>query len=248
VIRITTFLLGTVNFNRLGGKLVYGGEGDLIAEPTKGSRQHLGALFLFSGTQELGVLRGVMKREKLWHSFSDEIKPLPVHTQIGRAMTLDEKTRLAKAAGMHPKWQNARWAMVLALNTTMRASEIKALRWRDVDFLASTITIRKSETEAGQRVIPLNDDALSIMRELYSRASAISGTHPAHYAFPRVRMGTSIPRRFVEPLSHLPVDSKRRSTLDVAQTGLAVIRPWERDDSQRFFIRLRRYKWPRHFW
>jgi len=163
VIRITTFLLGTVNFNRLGGKLVYGGEGDLIAEPTKGSRQHLGALFLFSGTQELGVLRGVMKREKLWHSFSDEIKPLPVHTQIGRAMTLDEKTRLAKAAGMHPKWQNARWAMVLALNTTMRASEIKALRWRDVDFLASTITIRKSETEAGQRVIPLNDDALSIM-------------------------------------------------------------------------------------
>lgn len=29
---------------------------------------------------ELGVLRGVMKRAKLWHHFSDEIKPLPVHT------------------------------------------------------------------------------------------------------------------------------------------------------------------------
>lgn len=47
---------------------------------------------------ELGVLRGVVKRAKLWHLFMDEIKPLPVHTQIGRAMTLDEKLRLAKTA------------------------------------------------------------------------------------------------------------------------------------------------------
>jgi hypothetical protein len=35
---------------------------------------------------EPGVLRGVMKRTKLWHHFSDEIKPLPVHNQIGRAI------------------------------------------------------------------------------------------------------------------------------------------------------------------
>ena len=61
-----------------------------------------------------------MKRAKLWHLFADEIKPLPVHTQIGRAMTLDEKLRLTKTAAMKPEWQNARLAMVLALNTTMR--------------------------------------------------------------------------------------------------------------------------------
>ena|SRR5215469_7953910 len=36
--------------NRLGGKLVYGGDGDLIAELTKGSRQHLGPLLLFPRT------------------------------------------------------------------------------------------------------------------------------------------------------------------------------------------------------
>jgi len=133
---------------------------------------------------ELGVLRGVMKRAKLWHHFSDEIKPLPVHTQIGRAMTLDEKLRLAKTAEMKPEWQNARLAMVLALNTTMRACEIKALRWYDVDFLGGTVTIRRSKTEAGQRVIPLNDDALKAMRELYSRASTIGVPHPDHFVFP----------------------------------------------------------------
>ena len=138
---------------------------------------------------ELGVLRGVVKRAKLWHLFTDEIKPLPVHTQIGRAMTLDEKLRLAKTAAMKQEWQNARLAMVLALNTTMRGCEIKALRWYDVDFLAGTVTIRKSKTEAGQRIIPLNDDALSAMRELYSRASAIEGTQPDHFVFPACENG-----------------------------------------------------------
>jgi len=32
----------------------------------------------------------------------------------------------------------------------MRACEIKALRWYDVDFLASTIAIRKSKTQAAK--------------------------------------------------------------------------------------------------
>jgi hypothetical protein len=38
--------------------------------------------------------------------------------------------------------------------------------------LASTIAIRKSKTQAGQRMIPLNDDALGAIRALYSCASA----------------------------------------------------------------------------
>jgi integrase len=104
---------------------------------------------------EIGVLRSVMKRAKLWHLFAEEVKPLPVHTQIGRAMTSDEKLRLTRAATTKPEWQNARLAMVLALNTTMRACEIKTLRWCDVDFLAKTIIIRKSKTSGG----PADDTA-----------------------------------------------------------------------------------------
>jgi integrase len=138
---------------------------------------------------ELGVLRGVLKRAKLWHLFADEIKPLPVHTQVGRAMTLDEKLRLAKTAPMKPEWQSARLAIVLALNTTMRACEIKALRWCDVDFLAGTISIRRSKTQAGQRIVPLNHDALSAARELYGRASAVGGIQPDNYVFPACENG-----------------------------------------------------------
>ena len=138
---------------------------------------------------ELGVLRSVMKRAKLWHLFADEIKPLPVRTQVGRAMTLEEKLRLVKTAATKPEWQNARLAMVLALNTTMRACEIKSLRWYDVDLLANTVTVRKSKTKAGQRIIPVNLDALFTFRELYNRASAIGGTGPDHYVFPACENG-----------------------------------------------------------
>jgi len=84
---------------------------------------------------------------------------------------------------------DAQWALVLALNTTMRACEIKALRWHDVDLLSKTITVRKSKTSAGQRVIPINTDALTALRELYSRASVIRGSAPDHYVFPACENG-----------------------------------------------------------
>ena len=58
---------------------------------------------------EIGVLRSVMKRAKLWHLFAEEVKPLPVHTQIGRAMTSDEKLRLTRCQGRsktRPVWRS----------------------------------------------------------------------------------------------------------------------------------------------
>ena len=42
--------------NRLSRKLVYGGDGDLVAELAEGSRQHLGTFLLFSGTHFAAVL------------------------------------------------------------------------------------------------------------------------------------------------------------------------------------------------
>jgi integrase len=38
-------------------------------------------------------------------------------------------------------------------------------------------------------VIPLNDDAVSAMRELYNRASELEGTRPDHYVFPACENG-----------------------------------------------------------
>ncbi|MGA8150434.1 MAG: site-specific integrase [Terriglobales bacterium] len=134
--------------------------------------------------RELDIFRGVLKKAKRWHEFADEIHPLPVRQNVGRVLGYDEKLRLLRLAASRPEWQNAAWAAALALNTTMRGCEIKQLRWCDVDLIRRTITIRKSKTEAGERVIPLNGDAWNTILSLYRRARKLGEVQSSHYVFP----------------------------------------------------------------
>jgi len=137
--------------------------------------------------RELDIIRGVLKRAKRWHRFADEIRPLPIRENIGRALTYEEKVKLLKRAESREEWQNAAWAARLALNTTMRGHEIKALRWRDVNMIARAVTVRRSKTEAGERVIPLNPDAWEVILALYKRSQALGGFEPGHFLFPAVK-------------------------------------------------------------
>lgn len=123
--------------------------------------------------RELDIIRGVLKRAKRWHHFADDIRPWPVRENIGQALTYEEKVRLLKRAGSREEWQNAAWAARLALNTTMRGHEIKEMRWRNVDMIGRSLTVRKSKTEAGERVIPLNADAWDVILALYKRSQKI---------------------------------------------------------------------------
>jgi integrase len=134
--------------------------------------------------RELDVIRGVLKKAKRWHLFADEIKPLPLRQKIGRALSYEEKVKLLKTATGRPEWQNAAWAATLALNTTMRGCEIKQLRWRDIDLLEKTLVVGKSKTEAGERVIPLNNDAWNTILLLYDRAKKVGEVQPEDYVFP----------------------------------------------------------------
>src|SRR5215469_15244709 len=108
---------------------------------------------------EVGILRRIMKRARLWARVADDIRPLREPSTIGRALTNEETQRLLKAAVTRPEWETAFLAAVLCLNTTARGCELKGLQWSDVDFFAKTLTIRKSKTAAGERVIPLTDVA-----------------------------------------------------------------------------------------
>jgi len=98
-------------------------------------------------------------------------------------MSMDEKLRLLRLAENNPDWQNARLAAILALNTTMRGCEIKQLRWRDINLMGRTLTICKSKTLAGERVIPLNATAFSAVLELRERAKRIGASEPQHFVF-----------------------------------------------------------------
>jgi integrase len=133
---------------------------------------------------EIGVIRRILKRAKRWHLIADDIRPLKERREVGRALSHEEKVWLLRVAGSRPEWQVARCAVVLALNTTMRGCELKGLRWRDVNLIDGMLTVRRSKTEAGERVIPLNNDAMAAILELYKRAQALEATDLSHYVFP----------------------------------------------------------------
>jgi integrase len=137
--------------------------------------------------REIDAVRAVLKRARLWHRVADDVKPFPKREPIGRALTADEKARLVKMARRRPEWQVARLAMTLSLNTTMRGCEIRGLRWRDIDFLGRSLTVRRAttKTDAGERLIPLNTAAVAAIMELRERAKLFGAEPKADwYVFP----------------------------------------------------------------
>jgi integrase len=133
---------------------------------------------------EMGVLRRILKRARLWYRLSEDIKALPERRDVGRALTAEEKTKLLETAASKPEWQVARLAMTLALNTTMRSCEIRGLRWRDINFFDRSLTVHRSKTEAGERMIPLNREAWAATQELRERGRLVDGIGADHYVFP----------------------------------------------------------------
>jgi integrase len=146
---------------------------------------------------ELGILRRILKRARLWARVADDIRPLKEPSTIGRALTEDDKQRLLKTAVMRPEWETAFLAAILCLNTTARGCELKGLQWSDVDLFDRTVTVRKSKTAAGVRAIPLTDVACSALARLRTRAESFGPVDPAHYVFAsyvsrRVFNGTAV--------------------------------------------------------
>jgi integrase len=146
---------------------------------------------------ELGILRRILKRAKLWARVADDIRPLKEPTTIGRALTEEDKQRLLKTAMTRPEWETAYLAAILCLNTTARGCELKGLQWSDVDLFDRTVTVRKSKTDAGVRAIPLTDAACSALARLRTRAESFGPVEVAHFVFAsyvsrRVFKGTSV--------------------------------------------------------
>jgi integrase len=144
---------------------------------------------------EVGVVRRMLKRARRWHQLGADIRPLKEPRSIGRALTYEEKLKLLRAAGQNEEWQRAQAAMSLALCTTMRGCEIKRLQWRDIDFLNRAILVRTSKTDAGERLIPMNDETLEIVMRMRERSKGFSGTEPQHYVFPACEHGHVDPKR-----------------------------------------------------
>jgi integrase len=132
---------------------------------------------------ELGILRRIMKRAKLWARVAEDIRPLKEPSTIGRALTQEEQLGLLRTAVMRPEWETAYLAAILCLNTTARGCELKGLQWSDVDLFDKILTIRRSKTDAGIRAIPLTEVACSALARLRERAEAFGSVEPNHFVF-----------------------------------------------------------------
>ena len=69
---------------------------------------------------ELGILRRIMKRARIWARVADDIRPLREPSTIGKALTEEERQRPLKTAVLRPEWETAYLAAILCLNTTAR--------------------------------------------------------------------------------------------------------------------------------
>ena len=135
---------------------------------------------------ELGTLRAILRRHRIWANLQPDVKMLTVRDDVGKALTVGEETRLLAACGKS-RSRALLPVVTLALNTGMRRGEILALRWTQVDFLSERLTVGKSKTEAGHgRGIPLNATALKVLQ---GWATNFSDRKPEHFVFPAERYG-----------------------------------------------------------
>jgi integrase len=135
---------------------------------------------------ELGVLRSILRRYRMWEGISSDVDFLKDDPSPGRALTPDEESRLLDAASKR-RCRSLYPVIMLALNTGMRASEIRGLKWEQVDFLGSAITVGHSKTTAGTgRVIPLNPRAVAVLTHW---RGLFHGAEPEHYIFPHEKYG-----------------------------------------------------------
>jgi integrase len=134
---------------------------------------------------EVSVLRQVLKRAKLWYRFADEYTALRNRKPpVGRALTTDEQQRLFAAAQTKPAWLYAYVASTLAFYCGLRACEIRALHWQDVDWSGPLLHVRRSKTPAGWRSPTLNTTCVDVLCRLREQAAALGFNRPDHFIFP----------------------------------------------------------------
>jgi integrase len=135
---------------------------------------------------ELGVLRSILRRYRMWEPIAADVDFLKESASPGRALTHEEETTLLDVAS-NSRCRSLYPVIMLAINTGMRASEIRGLTWAQVDFFAKSLTVGKSKTTAGTgRIIPLNPRAVVVLTHW---RSLFRGAEPEHYVFPNEKYG-----------------------------------------------------------
>jgi len=165
--------------------------------------------FLFRVMGDVGdVVRLRLKK-------SHELR-LPQREDCGKALTQEEQSRLlaeaqrAQSPFIFP-------AIIVALNTTMRDSEIRHLTLGQADFFKQLITVGKSKTAAGSgRTIPMNSALLKTLAEYKNwYEEKVAEALPDHYVFPWARSKKYDPTRPLVTFKTAWMNVRRRANVDL---------------------------------
>ncbi len=133
---------------------------------------------------EVGVLRRVLKKYKLWSRLADDYRRLPEPKDIGRALSPEEELKLFETASSRPEWEVVFWISLVTANTTAGGVELRNVRLSDIDLKAQTLTVKVGKNRFRARVLPLNQSALWAVERLLDRAKELGATQPEHYLIP----------------------------------------------------------------
>jgi integrase len=137
---------------------------------------------------ETGTIRSILRRNKVWANIQQDVRMLAVRDDVGHAISHEEEDALL-AACLQSRSRSLYPAVMLALNTGMRYSEIRLLQWKQVSLVTKTLIVGKSKTATGTgRAIFLN---ARIAPVLAMWAEQFPKRQPSHYLFPFEKYGAA---------------------------------------------------------
>jgi integrase len=142
---------------------------------------------------EVSSLGGILKKFRVWGDLSEDVQSLKENHDAGRSLSRDDEESLLKAI-QHNRTPALLPLFLFSVDTGMRASEVRALRqrdlrlvWSDGIVMSGDVIVPKSKTAAGTgRLIPLTQRVCGILTIWLSR---FPNTGPDSYVFPRHKIG-----------------------------------------------------------
>jgi integrase len=95
---------------------------------------------------EIGTVRAILRRSRLWANLQLDVKMLPARDDVGQSISPAQERKLLEECGRSHS-RSLLPAVTLALSTAMRYSEIRLLKWKQIDFPGRQVWVGKSKTE-----------------------------------------------------------------------------------------------------
>lgn len=139
---------------------------------------------------EIGTLRAILRKHRLWGMLQPDVELPTIKNEIGKALDWEQESRLLAACAAS-RSRSLFPAVALDFNSGLRLSELRLLRWSQINFARRTLTVGASKTKYGEgREIPLNDRALAV---LTAWAAKFPARQPEHFIFPAEKYGEGGP-------------------------------------------------------